>query len=125
MTVYAATATREGDWWVVIVPDVGATQVRRLSQASMMAADMVAAMLDVPRDTVAVAVTARVSREVDAKVKRARIAVKRASQAQRDAAACSRQVARELLESGLTGADAAEVLGVSPQRISQLVKADG
>ncbi|MBA2454928.1 MAG: hypothetical protein H0V48_00060 [Nocardioidaceae bacterium] len=41
---------------------------------------------------------------------------------QRNVAAVSRQAARHLREIGLTGVDAATVLGVSAQRVSQLAK---
>jgi hypothetical protein len=41
---------------------------------------------------------------------------------QAKAAARSRAVARRLRKAGLSGADTAVVMGVSPQRVSQLVK---
>lgn len=50
-----------------------------------------------------------------------REAIRRAEDAQRDAAARSRQLALRLKASGLTGADIAVILRVSPQRVSQLV----
>ena len=60
---------------------------------------------------------------LDAEVAGARRLVEDLAVAQREAAAASRRAARDLLAAGLTGADTARVLGVSPQRVSQLVSA--
>jgi predicted transcriptional regulator len=48
-----------------------------------------------------------------------------AERAQRGAAARSRALAVRLREAGLTGADIAVVLRVSPQRVSQLMRTTG
>jgi signal transduction histidine kinase len=48
--------------------------------------------------------------------------IQAAERAQRDAAAESRKLVRSLRSAGLTGADTAAALGVSPQRVSQLEK---
>jgi len=52
----------------------------------------------------------------------ARAATRAAEIATREAAAQSRKMARDLSEAGLTGRDIAKVLGVSAQRLSQLLK---
>jgi hypothetical protein len=98
------------------------TQARNLREAEAMARDYVASMLDLDPADVAVnfagySVTERLDREVSA----ARSAVRRASAVQVTAAEKSRKAARELVQAGLTGADAAAVMGVSAQRFSQLV----
>ena len=54
-----------------------------------------------------------------------RAAVDHAERAQRAAAARSRALALRLREAGLTGADIAVVLRVSPQRVSQLMRTTG
>lgn len=122
MKFYDATAAREGDWWIVTVPDVGVTQVRRLSQAAEMAADLVAAMLDIPKTGFAVSVTAQLPPKIQAQARKAKVRTRQAADLQKEAAALSRSVAKTLVDSGLSGADVAAVLGVSPQRVSQLVK---
>jgi DNA-directed RNA polymerase specialized sigma subunit len=53
----------------------------------------------------------------------ARKAVQELGERQREVAALSRAAARDLAESGLSGADIAVVLDVSPQRVSQLLNA--
>jgi len=120
MKVYEAIATREGRWWVIEVEGVGATQGRSVSEAREMARDLVSTMLDVSVDGVDVNIEFLVP---GVEVRAAREAVAEATKAQVRAARVSRQAAAKLREAGLTGRDAAEVLGVSPQRVSQLLKA--
>ena len=62
---------------------------------------------------------------LDAEIAAVRAAVDHAERAQREAAARSRALALRLREAGLTGADIAVVLRVSPQRVSQLMRATG
>jgi len=53
----------------------------------------------------------------------ARRAIHELGERQREVAALSRAAARDLANSGLSGADIAVVLDVSPQRVSQLLNA--
>ena len=62
---------------------------------------------------------------LDAEIAAVRAAVDHAERAQREAAARSRALALRLRDAGLTGADIAVVLRVSPQRVSQLMRATG
>jgi DNA-directed RNA polymerase specialized sigma24 family protein len=118
---YNATATREGRWWVVDVPDIGVTQGRSSREAERMAADLVAIMLDIPVEQVSVNVDFRLSDELTNEVYIARQAQKDADKAQRQAADRSRAAIRRILAAGLSKQDAARVLGISAQRVSQLV----
>lgn len=45
--VFEVIAWREAPWWVLEVPEVGATQVRWLADAEYMTKDLVACVLDV------------------------------------------------------------------------------
>jgi hypothetical protein len=56
MKTYRATASREGRWWVVDVPGIGATQGRTTREAERMAVDLVVVMLDVSAEEVSVSV---------------------------------------------------------------------
>ena len=76
MKTYNATATREGRWWIVDVPDIGVTQGRTTREAERMAADLVAIMLDIPVEQVTVNVTFRLSDELTNEVHIARQAQK-------------------------------------------------
>ena len=64
MKTYNATATREGRWWVVDVPDIGVTQGRTTREAERMAVDLVAIMLDISVEQVSVNVDFQLSDEL-------------------------------------------------------------
>lgn len=119
MTGRHAVAQREGRWWVVHVKGVGVTQGRTVREARSMAADLVRIVTgeDEPR----VEVDFRVG-DIDATAEAARVRqlVAEAREAQEAAGLEQRAVVHKLLRSGLTGSDVAAVLGVSPQRVSQL-----
>jgi CRP-like cAMP-binding protein len=119
---YTATAIREGRWWLIQVPGVGATQSRTLADAPAMARDLIAAVRDVPARDVTVTVEPMLAEGLQQEVREARAAVADLDDKQRLAAALSRKAACDLKAYGLTGADTATVLGVSPQRVSQLMK---
>ena len=120
-TTYTATATREGRWWVLEVEGVGATQVRALRDAAAEVADMVAITLDVPVEDVVVEVNPALDPALLDEVATARRSVSMLKIAQSEAAHQSREAARKLERAGLTRADVAAVLEVSPQRVSQLL----
>ena len=63
----------------------------------------------------------RITRRIEA-VRDARDAVRSAEVARRSAAQASRVVAARLRLAGLTGRDIAAILGVSAQRVSQLLR---
>ena len=44
MSVYTATAAREGQWWVIDVVDVGVTQSRTLAEAHTWAQGLIEAV---------------------------------------------------------------------------------
>ena len=120
---YTALANREGKWWAISVKGLpGAlSQVRRLDQAEAMAREVIALVLDVPEDGFDVVVTPVLNeehRDALAELDRAK-----EQYAQSMAALAERQREATLLlvrEAGLTVRDAATVLGVSFQRVSQL-----
>jgi hypothetical protein len=121
VTVYAATATREGRWWVVDVEGVGTTQGRSVAEAQEMAEALVTDLFEVPAGTFTVKVVFEVPGMTEA-VEAARRATEEAAAAQLRAADNSRRVARELKARGLSANDMAAVLRVSRARAQQLVK---
>ncbi len=60
---------------------------------------------------------------MDEAIAAVRYKIRAAQQAQADAAEGSRALVQRLAAKGLTGRDTAKVLGVSPQRVSQLRRA--
>ena len=122
MSEYTAVVTREGRGWVVDVAGVGATQARNLAEAKDMAIDLIAITRQVPPASIHVDIRTMLDPELEAEVQQARAAIQELEQRQQRVASTSRSVARKLVRTaGLTGRDAAVVLGVSPQRVSQLL----
>jgi len=96
---------------------------RRLSAAERTVRDFVVEHDGVSPRAVRVRITVTFDNELDAEIAAVRAAVDHAERAQREAAARSRALALRLRDAGLTGADIAVVLRVSPQRVSQLMRA--
>ncbi|HEV7677476.1 MAG TPA: hypothetical protein VGQ42_02785 [Candidatus Dormibacteraeota bacterium] len=122
--VYTAVCVRSGDWWAVTVPEVPGvfTQARRLDQVERMAGDAVALLKKVPADSFEVVVTPQLAPDVAADVDAAKELRDTAERYQREATAAARAVATKLVgEYRLTLRDAARILGLSHQRIGQLV----
>jgi predicted transcriptional regulator len=121
MKRHKATATREGRYWVIDVPGVGVTQGRSVSEAKEMTRDLIAVMTDAQIEDVQVDIDFQVGDVTPGEVRGARQAVAAAAQAQERAAQMSRQMVARLRDAGVSGRDAAGILGISPQRVSQLV----
>lgn len=120
---YTVRAERAGRWWGLTVPDVPGvvSQVRNLKQAEEYAREAIAFVADIPEDSFDILIEPDLPKKVLSNVRRVHALQQRAEAAQREAAEASRESVRELVRAGLTGADAARVLGVSAQRVSQLV----
>ncbi len=118
MTRYTARCTRVGEWWATSVPELRGvhTQARRLDQVEDMARDAIALMLEVPADSFDIEVMPEVPDEVST-APRARDELREAEQAANTA---TERAARWLIEHGYTVRDAGRLLGLSPQRVSQI-----
>lgn len=120
MTRYRVVASREGDWWLLTVPelDEATTQVRRLDQAKATARDLIATWLDVAPDSFDVEVYVPGLSDHAAVVRRQWEAV-RAAEA--EAARHTRKLARDAAQAGLSVREIGALLGVSHQRAHQLL----
>lgn len=119
---YHAIATRDGGWWVIDVPELEVTtQARRVDQIEHMATDLIAAWLDIEYDAVHVDLEVRIPDNWQREVDHARQLGEAAERAKEAASAEVRKVAHHLRAQGLTVRDVGVVLGVSPQRVSQLL----
>lgn len=122
-TSYTVTARRWARGWELHIDDasgesVGVTQSRTLTHAEAMVRDYLE--LD-DRPAGDIEIRPELDGELGARAEAARRGVRAAAAAQLAAAEESREVARQLKAAGLTGGDVASVLGVSAQRVSQLV----
>ena len=123
---YTARCQRSGDWWAISVPELRGvhTQARRLEKAEAMVRDAIALFLDVPSESFDVRIEPVLPRDLQGKVGRARKVRGEAEVLQREAAIASAEVAADLVQTAhLTVRDAGRVLGLSHQRITQLLKA--
>lgn len=122
MRIFRATARREGKWWVVEIPELGqTTQARSISEIQGMATDLAAIIVDVDPVEVEIEVSIRTPELLEGTWQEAREKTRRAQELTLEAAAASRIVVRSLRSSGYTLKDIGAVLGLSHQRVSQLL----
>lgn len=120
-----AHATRSGDWWAVEVPEVDGvfTQAKRLDQVASEVADAVGLLEDVDPATVEVEVIARLGTADDTAVAALRLERDRLEAEQLALAADARLIAASLVrKAGLSLRDAGQMLGISHQRVAQLLE---
>jgi hypothetical protein len=118
-------ARRWARGWELHIDGVGVTQSHSLSDAEEMVRDYIALDADVDPYSFDVVIVAEVGDGLDGDIADVRRAIREAEQAQVHAAERSRALVRQLAAKGLSGKDTAKVLGVSPQRVSQLLKTAG
>ena len=121
-----ATATRAGQWWAIEVSDVAGglhTQARRLDQVASAVIDAVALVADLSPDAIEVDVIPVLPEAEGDLIESARSASQEAARAAERASRLSRQAVEQLRSEGLTVRDVGGLLGVSPQRVSQLLNA--
>jgi DNA-directed RNA polymerase specialized sigma subunit len=129
VNTYRVTATRDGDWWSLVAYDVEgrevASQSRRLDQAETAIREAIALVLDIDGDAFEVDISpdlrsAEVSDDtLEALELRHALAELSDRVRRRTPAAVA-----ELRAAGLTVRDVAQLLGVTPSRVSQIEKQD-
>jgi DNA-directed RNA polymerase specialized sigma subunit len=124
---YRVTATRDGDWWSLVADDVQgrevASQSRRLDQADTAIREAIALVLDVDGDEFDVDISpdlrqVEVSDETLEALQLRKALAELSDQAHRRTPAA----VTELRRAGLTVRDVAQLLGVTPSRVSQIEK---
>jgi predicted RNase H-like HicB family nuclease len=121
---YSAKAVRSGDWWAITIAELKGvhSQARRLDQAEAMAREAIGLFLDVPMNSFDVTVIPVLPAAVQADVDKARAVRGEAEERQREATKANVRAARELVKgTKLTVREAGQILGVSHQRIAQLL----
>jgi len=124
MTAYEVKVAREGRWWMVEIPALnGLTQARRLGEAEMMARDYIATQVGIAVDEVELG---RIQVEADGldlsavETELARLR-RTAAEAEAGAARLMQDTAVSLNRRGIPLRDIAAVLGVSFQRVAQIL----
>lgn len=129
MYEFKIEVTRDGRWWMVHIPEIdGLTQARRLSEAETMAREYIALDRNLPYDDIKVE-TASIRtgdpeiREILEMAREIRSKRARAQQLEQEALSDAQQFAHWLTTYGVPVRDIAELLDISPQRVSQLANA--
>lgn len=122
-TLYQVDITRSGKWWAIEVPELPGTysQAKRIDQVEAMAREAIAMMTDA--DETSFDIEIQVGPEVTGLMHALDASVEAASRARAEEAACRRQVIEDLRnELGLPNRDVAKLLGLSHQRVAQILK---
>jgi predicted RNase H-like HicB family nuclease len=119
-------ATRSQGWWAVSCDEVPLmhTQAKRLDQCEVMAREALAICLGAPETSldVVVVVADDFVRAAIAELERADAAAERAAEAAREAARWRRAVVAGLARRELSTRDVGRLLGMSHQRVSQMLR---
>ena len=121
---FRVEAVRSGDWWAITVPALRGvfSQAKRLSRVEATAREAIAMMLDIDEAEVGpIEVEVQPPEEIADLLDELRRSTSIAGEAAAAAATARRKAARVLSEAGLPMRDIGEMLGVSHQRISQIL----
>lgn len=124
VTSFHAVASREGKWWMISIPALdGLTQARRLSEATQMASEYIAASQGIPLDDVAVEMTFAPIGALDditERVAALAAARNRLERLEREASSATMSLAHDLEAERVPLRDIGAILGLSHQRAHQL-----
>jgi hypothetical protein len=119
---YHADVTRDGKFWLIRVPEIDrSTQALRYQDVRAMAAGLIEVMTGLGGADYDVELTVRLPGAVEDHLARAAVLRAEADGKRAEAAAESRAAVRELVAMGLSQREAGQVLGLSFQRVHQLV----
>lgn len=121
---YRVRAVRSGDWWAITVSELRGvfSQAKRLSRVEATAREAIAMMRDIDESEVGpIEVQVEPPSEVVGLLDELHRSVSISEEAAAVAARARREAAQLLTESGLPMRDIGELLGVSHQRVSQIL----
>jgi hypothetical protein len=122
MKTYHAEVTRDGRFWLIRVPELDrSTQALRYKDVPAMTSELIEIMAGIGSDDYELHLTVHLPSAVADHVTRAEVLREEARRKNSEAAAESRAAVRELLAQGISQREAGEVLGLSFQRVNQLV----
>ena len=124
MKTYRADVTRDDGWWIMharIPRTVIYSQAKRIDDIEFMIRDAIAGALNVNPDSFELELVFDLDSDVLDQVTRAREASLEAAEVQERASRESRAAVQALRKEGLTLKEAGYFLGVTPQRVAQLL----
>jgi hypothetical protein len=120
---YRVNVTRDGKFWHIRVPELNrSTQARRYKDISLMAIDLIEIMTGLTAKDFDLHIEMRLPSDVQDHLSRSEKLRAEAERKNSEAAKEKRAAVRALLAQGLSQREAGELLGMSFQRVSQLVK---
>ncbi len=124
MSTYKVECHRSGGWWALESPDVPRmhTQARRLDLAASIAAEAIATIHGVDESEVVIDLVPVLDDARAATLERMHSARASAERAAQDAAASTGKAALRLHELGMSMRDVGEIMGISHQRVHQLLR---
>jgi hypothetical protein len=122
MTSYTVTVSREEPWWVAVVGGLpgGATEARRLNQLETEVRDLIAGLTDSSEDAFELDWTYDLPPDLARPVRLFVEARTRRQAAEHDYAVAQEQAVDALTAEHVSVRDAAELLGLSYQRVAQI-----
>lgn len=119
---YRAEVTRDGRFWLIRIPEIGrSTQAIRYKDVAAMASELIEIMTGLDDQDYDLHIHVRLPSSVQDHRARAEVLFEEAKRKNAEAAAESRAAVQELIALGLSQREAGEVLGLSFQRVNQLV----
>lgn len=121
---YRVEAVRSGDWWAITVPDLRGvfSQAKRLNRVEATAREAIAMMLDIGESEVGpIDVQVQPPDEVVGLLDELHHSVSVAEEASAAATRARREAAKLLSDAGLPMRDIGQLLGISHQRVSQIL----
>jgi predicted RNase H-like HicB family nuclease len=120
---YKANVRKDGRWWFVHIPELDtAGQARTLAEADEVAREVIGLYLDIPPMSFNVEVTVGLPEQAADLWAQATATEQDARAKASRAARLRREALQVIKQAGISQADAARALHLSPQRVSQLVR---
>jgi hypothetical protein len=122
MTSYTVTVSREEPWWVAVVRDLpgGATEARRLSQLEIEVRDLIAGLTDSDENDLELDWSYDLPSDLARPVRQFMEARTRRQAAEHDYTEAQERAVDALTAAHVSVRDAAELLGLSYQRVAQV-----
>lgn len=122
MITYTVTVSREEPWWVAIVEGLagGATEARRLDHLEVEVRDLISGLTDAAEDSFDLEWNYALSPELERPVRQFLKARARRQAAEQDYTEAQERAVGALTSAHVSVRDAAELLGLSYQRVAQI-----
>lgn len=121
-TTYEVHAARDGRWWYFRVPELDTSgQARSLDDVPFEARDVIATWLQIDEGEVEIALHVDLPADIESRLAEAEEKEEAGRAAVSEAARLKREIVVQLRDRGFSQKDTSIVLGVSPQRVHQLI----